>query len=129
MSIQFIWENKYSVGNPAIDQQHKGMFELGNDLPEVLNAQEIKPIIMRLYKYTREHFSMEEEMMKSIKFPLLAEHIKLHEELISKLNKISKIPFNTDKEVLRFKQFVYGWLIDHILTEDTRYFKFSQEKS
>jgi hemerythrin len=129
MSIQFIWENKYSVGNPTIDNQHKEMFKLGNTLPEVLNAQEIKPIIMRLYKYTREHFSMEEEMMQSIKFPLLSEHIALHEELISKLNGISSRPFNTDKEVLRFKQFVYGWLIEHILSEDMQYFKFSQEQS
>jgi hemerythrin len=129
MSIQFIWEDKYSVGNPTIDNQHKGMFELGNDLPEVLNAQEIKPIIMRLYKYTREHFSLEEEMMKSIRFPLLAEHITLHEEVISKLNETSSRPFNTDKEVLRFKQFIYGWLIEHILSEDMQYFKFSQKQS
>ena len=129
MSIQFIWENKYSVGNSKIDNQHKEMFKLGNDLPEVLNAQEINPIIMRLYKYTREHFSLEEEMMKSIKFPLLAEHITVHEELISKLNKISSRPFNSDKEVLRFKQFVYGWLIEHILCKDMQYFKFSQEQS
>ena len=129
MSIQFIWENKYSVGNSKIDNQHKEMFKLGNDLPEVLNAQEINPIIMRLYKYTREHFSLEEEMMKSIKFPLLTEHITLHEELISKLNEISSRPFNTDKEVLRFKEFVYGWLIEHILYEDMQYFKFNQEQS
>ena len=129
MSIQFLWENKYSVGDSKIDNQHKEMFKLGNGLPEVLNAQEINPIIMRLYKYTREHFSLEEEMMKSIKFPLLAEHITLHEDLISKLNKISSSPFNSDKEVLRFKQFVYGWLIEHILCEDMQYFKFSQEQS
>ena len=129
MSIQFKWENKYSVGNSKIDKQHKEMFKLGNGLPEVLDAQEIKPIIMRLYKYTREHFSLEEEMMKSIKFPLLAEHITLHEDLISKLNEISSSPFNSDKEVLRFKQFVYGWLIEHILSEDMKYFKFCQEQS
>ena len=127
MSIQFIWENKYSVGNSKIDNQHKEMFKLGNDIPEVLNAQEINPIIMRLYKYTREHFSMEEEMMKSIGFPLLAEHKILHEELISKLNEISSCPFETDKAALRFKQFVYGWLIEHIMHKDMQYFKFSRE--
>ena len=47
MSIQFVREDKYSVGNPEIDQQHKGMFELGNSLPEVLSAQDMKPIVMR----------------------------------------------------------------------------------
>ena len=127
MSIQFVWENKYSVGNPIIDKQHKEMFKLGNDLPEVLSAQEIKPIIMGLYKYTREHFSMEEEMMKSIGFPLLAEHKILHEELISKLNEISSLSFETDKAVLSFKKFVYGWLIEHIMYQDIQYFKFSQK--
>ena len=70
MSIQFVWEEKFSVGNEDIDTQHKGLFSLGNELFEASRTQSIKPIIMRLYKYTREHFSSEEEMMKRIGYPL-----------------------------------------------------------
>jgi hemerythrin len=129
MSVQFVWENKYSVGNPEIDEQHKGMFELGNRLPELSNARDIKPIIMRLYKHTREHFSHEEKMMKSIGFPLLAEHTLLHENLITQLNKISSQPLDADEAVYGFKKFIHDWLIDHIMKEDNSYFQFSKEQS
>ena len=78
MSIQFVWKDKYSVGDLEIDKQHKGLFELGNELPEVSGEQDVKPIIMQLFKYTREHFSAEEEMMNRIGFTYLAKHKKLH---------------------------------------------------
>lgn len=128
MSIHFVWDDKYSVGNPEIDAQHQGLFELGNKLSEVLEGQEVNPVVMRLYKYTREHFLLEEEMMRSIGFPLYEEHKILHENLISELNEISASPFDSEESVLKFKKFVYDWLIDHILNKDMLYFEFSQKK-
>jgi hemerythrin len=128
MSIQFIWEDKYSVGDPVIDQQHMGMFELANQLPEVCDSSDVKPIIMKLYKYVHAHFSAEEEMMKSIGFPQLAEHKLLHEDLITQLNDLSSQPLDTDEAVYGFKKFVYNWLIDHILEEDNKYFLFIENR-
>ncbi len=127
MTIQFVWDDKYSVKNPEIDQQHKGMFELGSQLSEVSDIRDIKSIIMRLYKYTREHFSYEEKMMRSIGFPLLAEHTLLHENLITKLNKISSESIDTDEDVHRFKRFIWDWLIDHIMNEDKKYIQFNKK--
>lgn len=128
MGIQFLWEDKYSVGNPEIDQQHKGMFELGNQLIEVSDERDMKFIMLRLYKYTREHFTHEEEMMKSIGFPLLAEHTLIHDNLISQLTKMSSQPLNTDQALHEFKKFIYDWLIDHIMQDDNKYFLFSKEQ-
>jgi hemerythrin len=129
MGIKFIWEDKYSVGNAKIDKQHKGFFELGNQIPDISNAKEIRPIIRQLYQYTIEHFSSEEKMMKSIGFPLLEEHVLLHEELISQLNNISTHPFDTTNSIHTFKKFIYDWLINHILHEDNKYFLFTQNKA
>ncbi|MCK5680543.1 hemerythrin family protein [bacterium] len=126
MSIQFVWKDKYSVGNSEIDKQHKGLFELGNELPEVSGEQDVKPIIMQLFKYTREHFSAEEEMMNSIGFPYLAGHKKLHDDFITELSEISSQSLDTDKSIYGFKEFVYKWLLGHILTEDNKYFRFAQ---
>ena len=128
MSIEFVWDDQYSIGNPQIDQQHEEMFDLVNGLPLVSNAQDIKPIIMRLYKHTREHFSDEEEMMKASGFPLHTEHRMLHEDLISKLGEIGLGPLDTDEAVFGFKKFIYDWLIDHILHEDVKYFQFCREQ-
>ena len=129
MSIQFVWDGTYSVGNSAIDQQHWGMFELGNQLPEIFDGSDVKPIILRLYKYVRIHFTAEEKMMKSIGYPQLEEHRLLHDNIITQLNKISSQPLDTDEAIYGFKKFIYNWLIDHILNEDNKYFQFNKNKN
>ncbi len=126
MSVKFVWEEAYSVGNSELDNQHKGLFELANQLPEVVSNEDARPVIMQLYKYTREHFAFEEEIMKESGFPLLQEHRQLHEEIISKLNAISSRKINDDEELYEFKKFFYDWLISHIMQEDNRFFKFKQ---
>jgi len=32
MSIQFIWNEEYSVGNTKLDAQHQRIFKLGNEI-------------------------------------------------------------------------------------------------
>ncbi|MCD6535131.1 MAG: hemerythrin family protein [Deltaproteobacteria bacterium] len=128
MNIQFVWKDSYSVGDSEIDEQHKGLFKLGNELPEVLGEQDVKPIIMQLFKYTREHFSAEEEMMNRIGFPYLAEHKILHDDLITNLSEVSSQELDTDAAIYGFKQFVKKWLLDHVLIEDNKYFQFSQSQ-
>jgi hemerythrin len=128
MAITFEWNDSYTVGNEEIDKQHKYLFELGNRLPEVADEDGIHHLIMDLFKYTREHFATEEEMMRSIGYPNLDEHIQLHDDLISKLSTISENEFTTDAEIYKFKEFVYLWLSKHILEEDNKYFVFNQNK-
>jgi hemerythrin len=129
MSIEFTWKEEYSVGNPDIDKQHKQMFALGNRLSEVSDFRDIKPIIMELYKYVREHFAREEVMMKSSGFPLLETHGLKHDALITQLNEISYQPFDTDEAVYRLKKLIYEWLSYHIMHEDQKYCQFRREQN
>jgi hemerythrin len=124
MSGEFIWKEKYSVGNATIDQQHKELFEIGNRLSEIAAVYEIKSLIMHLFEYTRKHFAYEEGIMKQMGFPLQEEHLKLHEDLISQLSEMSKNSFKTDEAVFNFKMFFLDWLIDHIMVEDNKYVRF-----
>jgi len=128
MSIRFEWDDSFSVANEEIDQQHKRLFELANSIGDDLNQQRIKRIIMDLYKYIREHFSAEEQMMQKISYPKFEEHKKLHEDLITKLNTISAQSINDDESVSAFITFVYDWLTHHILNKDKDYMRFSQAK-
>ncbi|MCK5783273.1 MAG: hemerythrin family protein [Desulfobacterales bacterium] len=127
MSIQFLWEERFSVGDPVLDQQHIDLFRLANQVSQISDLKEVRPIIMRLYKYVRQHFSYEEAMMKSIGFPLLEEHKVLHNNLISTLNEVSLQTFDDEDKVYKFRKFVYDWLVDHVMNEDNKYFQFSKE--
>jgi len=97
---------------------------LANSLGEELNRQQIKKIIMDLYKYTREHFSTEEKMMKEAGYPKLEKHRDLHEELITELNEVCNQTFDDEESVFIFKKFIFDWLIKHILNQDKDYFIF-----
>ena len=128
MSIKFLWDETYTVGNPAFDEQHKRIFEIANSLPEVVDEELIKNIIWRLFKHVNEHFVTEEKMMKDISYPRLAEHRQLHDELITKLSDISTQSFDSDQSIFEFKKFIYDWIIEHIMNADNGYFRFVQEK-
>ena len=126
MAIRFEWDDSFSVANAEIDMQHKILFDLANSLGDDLNQQRIKKIIMLLYKYTREHFTAEEQMMQRINYPKLKEHKELHGELITKLDTISTQSFEDDESVSGFITFVYDWLTHHILNKDKDYMQFAQ---
>lgn len=124
MSVSFSWDEKYSVGNEEIDSQHKYMFELANSLPESIEDGSVKKTVMALYKHILKHFSAEEAMMKNEGFPNAEEHMNMHNDLITKLNVITSMPFKDDEDLLKFKRFVYDWVIEHIMHQDKKFFDF-----
>ena len=126
MAIVFDWREEYAVGNDELDNQHKYLFRLGNDIQ---NAEigNIKKYVMELYKYTREHFQQEEEHMKTILFPDLENHRSLHNKLLSDLNTVSEDFDQKSDSVEKFKAFFFTWLTDHILQQDKKYFDFSHQ--
>ena len=123
MSVKFLWEERYSVGNSKLDQQHQRLFGLGNDIQDA-SIKEAKKYIMELYKHTREHFKCEEDHMKEIEFPDVKQHKEMHNGLITRLNEIVEKDFGSDESFNRFKAFLYDWLINHILNQDKKYFDF-----
>lgn len=127
MKIQFIWDEDYIIGDPQIDEHHKGMFELASQLPDTLDVDIVKQIIMKLFRYTRKHFSYEEEMMKRFGYPNLEEHRELHNDMITKLSDISLRMFDTRQDLIDFRRFIYTWIIEHIMYQDKTFFNYAKE--
>lgn len=130
MFIQFIWSDRYKVGNAEIDRQHERMFALVNTLPDELDRAVIKTNLMALAQHAREHFDTEEQMMARIGYPNLREHQKLHAELSKKLLDLDTgdyKSFGSDESVSAFKQLILDWMIGHIMTHDRDFFRFSHQ--
>jgi hemerythrin len=127
MGIVFVWEDRYSVGDAEIDRQHRLMFELANSLPEDLDRELADCAIMSLFKHAREHFALEEEMMRRLGYPKLGHHVELHNDLILNLNEVSLRRFDSSEALLTFKRFIYEWVIDHIIHQDQDFFRFAQQ--
>jgi len=121
---EFAWNAKYSIGNAQIDAEHQRLIELANGVEAFAASGEklarIKEAIVALYEYVKTHFQHEEEYMLELGYPQYEEHKKLHEEIIAEMNAIMKHSGNLDVLVYKFKRLMNAWVLEHILTEDSR---------
>lgn len=124
----FIWQDRYLIGNQKVDQQHRQLFDLANQLVRSNNQNDLSENIMRLYRHVREHFQAEESFMKDHAYPDYGQHIATHNLMLDKLIEVSdKINKNEwqQQDVLTF---MHEW-ITHILEEDSAIQDYVQDGS
>lgn len=125
---KLVWEDKYSVGVKLIDDQHKKMFAVINELVEIIAStptkEQVSHIIESLVQYKKFHFITEEKYFKEFNYEEAEEHIAKHHEFSERLETIQK-KFGDDTLGLAFAlvDFLEDWLIEHLLVVDHRYVK------
>ncbi len=127
MSPKIEWIPAYTVGREDLDRQHKVLFQLVDDIPTSLEHGDVNAIVMKLFKYTREHFTNEERILAAINYPKLAEHKVHHINLISQLTDYGGQGFSDEKALNDFREFAFNWITDHILQEDHQYVRYVKE--
>ena len=124
---KIVWEEKFSVGVKEIDEQHKKWISIINDLHDsLISGQGFDEITGKSLKamadYAAYHFAFEEDHMKSIGYPDLEEHRKIHRNFMERIHQYQqddesgKIVLNT--EIMKV---LMDWLTNHILTIDQKY--------
>lgn len=119
-----VWEEKYVIGIPDVDFQHKYFLELIKryyervtaTMPQELISSHLDEIIL----YARFHFCSEENIMKIYDYPEYENHNRLHVELIQKLTdeiNLYEIKELSGKEIV---QFLVGWFLNHTVGEDLK---------
>jgi hemerythrin len=120
------WDEKYSVNVQEIDDQHKKLFSLFNELQKGIAsgnkrdalAQELSDLI----DYTALHFATEEKLMQKFSYIGFVEHKRIHDDLLSEAKGLQK-DFSEGKIELNEKTniFLTDWLTDHIIDMDKKY--------
>ena len=120
------WKPEYSVGNEAIDNDHKALFALVKELDTAgPGSTSLGDIFGRLDDYVQFHFAREEALMERGGYPDLEAHKKEHQEFIDWLE-VVKLTYQRASES-RFmigdsvNRFLQDWLIEHIMEEDMKY--------
>jgi hemerythrin len=113
-----LWRDSYSVGNQRIDEQHKYLVKQINDLFHELGSKDgnnVKSIFGELFKYTLNHFSMEEKMMEDFKYSGINAHKTEHKNFIQRLNELNT-KFNKGEHQVKLETlyFLKDWLLNHI---------------
>ena len=129
----FQWKDCYSVGIKKVDEQHKKIVGLLNDLYESMKAGKGKEtlgvVLKDLFEYTKTHFVTEESLLTLYKFPDFEEHKKKHEKMkehVLILNQ--KFVSGEISSPLQITNFLKEWLAKHILETDKVYGPFLNEK-
>ena len=129
----FTWNEKYSVHIREIDEQHKKLVALINELFEAMKAgkdQEILgKVIAVLLTYAKSHFATEERLMRDYGYPEYLVHKQVHDSLSKKVFDLNA-EYQAGKPVLtvQLMNFLKDWLINHILGTDKKYSAFLNSK-
>lgn len=121
----FEWDDKYSVGIKGIDDQHKKLFDIINDLnwakTNKVGRSFISDILNRLVVYTIAHFSVEEELMTRHGYSNYAGHKTAHDKFKERVGLFIS-DYNNGKAELTAEilQFLIKWLQVHTTGEDRR---------
>lgn len=123
----FEMKDEYYIGIDSIDEQHKKLFQIAEDTYNLLNNvyivdkyDHIVALINELREYTATHFTEEEAYMESIKYKRFLSHKVQHQEFLDKINEIeiNDLEENQDSIIMDILNFIYDWLVNHILETD-----------
>jgi len=125
----FQWNNSFSVKNVEIDNQHKKLVTLINQLHEAMGQGKSREVLGAIFNdlvtYTKSHFKFEENCMLDKKYLDYTAHRLEHQKLTNQVLKL-KQEFDSGKVVISIDllNFLKDWLKNHILESDKKYVPF-----
>ena len=126
-SSQFVeWKDDYSVGIDSIDQQHKKLLNLINQLQTAVDystgEQFEREALDELVDYTKTHFTYEEGLMRDNDYPDFEPHKLQHEKMFEKVREVlDEYEQDQDTAMANAADYLKDWLINHINGTDKEY--------
>jgi hemerythrin len=121
------WTEKLSVGVGVLDEDHKRLVGMVNELYDAMQAghgkETLGRILNELVRYTQVHFAREEKFFDQTGYAARAAHKPEHDNLTAQVLDVQK-KYQADAaaslsiDVLRFLK---NWLINHIQVNDQKY--------
>jgi hemerythrin len=132
-SVLIPWTDAYSVKVGIIDSQHKTLVNLINDLHQAMmkraGKEQMGKVIGELLKYTKNHFTAEENLLRSRAYPELKIQEAEHASFVQAITDFQKKFQNNELGLtLQMMDFLKDWLSHHILVVDMKYSAFLNAK-
>lgn len=119
------WDEGLSVGIDIIDEHHRYLFDLINDLHDVvsgkLGSREVARLVKALDAYAKVHFRAEEQMIEHHHFDGLDRQQEQHHAFEAKIREFYE-ELHDNPLVAQFDVLAYlrDWLVHHIRVEDAK---------
>lgn len=127
-----LWMESYSVGVPSIDDQHKQLIELNNQLFHAIMEDRGRDVVLdvlgELAEYATRHFSHEEDLLNEYGFDpaLLSEHVAEHRSLTEQVQDYLQGADQQSSLDLVVYDFLRDWTTNHLKETDSKYANFLQ---
>ena len=99
-----LWQDKMSVGNRIIDDEHKYLFCLINSVEVALNLEDnervLKMLFDQLEQYTKDHFKQEEKVQIKLKYAGYFEHKGEHQRILENIAELKKRLFEPEDDAV-----------------------------
>lgn len=123
-----------SIGIPTIDNQHRELFVITNQLHDLLEKdqyqEEAIKIMKRLYAYTNYHFASEEGLLKEYSYPDFPDHQNIHKTFTNKIKEsLDGIRKKRNFPLAPLQDFLVEWILKHIQVEDVKYADFFKKSA
>ncbi|CAD5106388.1 bacteriohemerythrin [Zestomonas carbonaria] len=119
-----VWQNDLNTGITVIDNQHKRIVEMINQLHDAQSGhggRAVGEVIEELVDYTQSHFAFEETLMEDAGYPLTRAHKKVHELFVRRVNDY-RLRFSAGEDITQeLRDMLARWLFNHIRNEDAGY--------
>lgn len=121
------WNENLSVGVGSIDEQHKKLVGMVNDLHTAVEKGQGAAVLGKtldgLIDYTKTHFGYEEELFAKTGYPETPAHKAEHEKLVATVLDVqAKYKAGAgDTLSADVMAFLKSWLINHIQGTDKKY--------
>jgi len=126
------WQDSYSVGIKSIDDQHKKIVELMNELVEsIRDGREdfiIKEVLQDLSDYASYHFGLEEEVFLKFHYDVKSQHFERHRDFVEKIRSLQSEEDQEQRQLpLETLNYLRDWFQDHELNFDSDYGKYFRD--
>ncbi len=128
MGNQLVWQDRFNIGVESIDREHKKLFSILNKMLRYRDQPDKMEWVCREgIKYFKDHamrhFTDEEAYMASIGYEGFEMHRKVHDNfrkntLPALERELDQTSYSADA-INHFLGVCAGWLVGHILTEDS----------
>lgn len=130
----FEWANDLVIDEGPIDADHLQLVALVNELHTATTLgtghEVVGDIMDRLIGYTHQHFTREEQIMASAKFPGFVGHQAMHQKIIREIETLKKKHSEGSITVAsQLSTLLRDWLSVHIRRSDKEFLFFMKKVS
>lgn len=121
------WNRSLAVGIAEIDKQHKALLERAARFEAAVQSRapsyQLGELFDHLKAYIHTHFDAEEQLMRGIGYPSLAEHVREHDDFRGRLDSLAP-HWESEGESPALLMAVLGlldhWISEHVARSDQR---------